>query len=91
MLRTARTLVLTLSLLVGAAPPVSADTLADALIAAYRNSNLLAQNQAVLRAADENVAQAVASLRPVVAFVADGKYGYSEQRVSGITVSAEDL
>ncbi|MFN7270264.1 MAG: TolC family outer membrane protein, partial [Cereibacter sp.] len=91
MLRTARTLVLTLSLLVGAAPPVSAETLADALIAAYRNSNLLAQNQAVLRAADENVAQAVASLRPVVAFVADGKYGYSEQRVSGITVSAEDL
>ena len=91
MLRTARTLVLTLSLIAGAAPPVWAETLADALIAAYRNSNLLAQNQAVLRAADENVAQAVATLRPVVAFVADGRYGYSEQRVSGITVSAEDL
>ncbi|MFV0491618.1 MAG: TolC family outer membrane protein [Pseudorhodobacter sp.] len=43
-----------------------AETLADALIAAYRNSNLLDQNRAVLRAADEDVAQAVASLRPVI-------------------------
>ncbi len=92
MLRTGRTLVLTLSLLVGAAPPVSAETLADALIAAYRNSNLLAQNQAVLRAADEDVAQAVATLRPVVAFVADGQYGYSEQLLgSGLTVVNEGL
>jgi len=83
---------MSVSLIVGAALPVSAETLADALIAAYRNSNLLAQNQAVLRAADENVAEAVASLRPVVAFVADGQYGYSEELLdSGITVSAEDL
>lgn len=50
----------------GAAAPVRAETLADALIAAYRNSNLLEQNQAVLRAADEGVAQAIAALRPVV-------------------------
>ncbi len=92
MLRTARTLVLALSLMAGATPPVSAETLVDALIAAYRNSNLLAQNQAVLRAADENVAQAVATLRPVVAFVADGQYGYSEQLLgSGLTVVNEGL
>jgi outer membrane protein len=50
----------------GLALPAQAETLADALIAAYRNSNLLDQNRAVLRAADEGVAQAVASLRPTV-------------------------
>mgnify|MGYP006182364703 CR=1 FL=1 len=43
---------------------------ADALIAAYRNSNLLDQNRALLRAADEDVATSVAALRPVVNFVA---------------------
>lgn len=92
MLKTARNLVLTASLIVGAVLPVRAETLADALIAAYRNSNLLEQNQAILRAADEDVAQAVASLRPVVAFVADGQYGYSQTLLdSGITVSNEGL
>ena len=92
MLKTARTLVLTASLIVGAVLPVRAETLADALIAAYRNSNLLEQNQALLRAADEDVAQAVASLRPVVAFIADGQYGYSQTLLdSGITVSNDGL
>jgi outer membrane protein len=43
-----------------------AETLADALIAAYRNSDLLDQNRAVLRAADEDVAQAVSTLRPLI-------------------------
>jgi outer membrane protein len=51
-----------------------AESLADALIAAYRNSNLLDQNRAVLRAADEDVAIAVSSLRPVLAFRAGGEY-----------------
>ena len=92
MLKTARNLVLTASLIVGAVLPVRAETLADALIAAYRNSNLLEQNQAILRAADEDVAQAVASLRPVVAFIADGQYGYSQTLLdSGITVSNDGL
>lgn len=50
--------------------PVTAQSLADTFVAAYRNSNLLDQNRAVLRAADEDVAQAVASLRPVLNFVA---------------------
>lgn len=52
------------------AGPAAAQSLADALIAAYQNSNLLEQNRALLRAADEDVAQAVAALRPVVSFVA---------------------
>jgi outer membrane protein len=74
--------------------PAQAETLADAFIAAYRNSNLIEQNRAALRAADEDVAQAVASLRPVISFIAQGQYGYSEQ-LAGIDVvtkqSFEDL
>lgn len=52
------------------------ETLADALVSAYRQSHLLEQNQAVLRAADEDVATAVATLRPVVAFAAS--HGYAK-------------
>lgn len=51
--------------------PARAETLADALISAYKNSNLLEQNRAVLRAADEDVAGAVAALRPVLQWVAN--------------------
>ena len=53
-----------------------AETLSDALVSAYRNSNLLEQNRAALRAADEDVATAVAALRPVLQWSAD--YGYSK-------------
>lgn len=56
------------------APTAHAESLTDALVMAYRNSHLLEQNRAVLRAADEGVAQAVAALRPVVAFVAQGAW-----------------
>lgn len=51
----------------------SAETLADALAAAYKNSKLLDQNEALLRAADEDVARAVARLRPVINFVAEAQ------------------
>jgi outer membrane protein len=54
-----------------AALPAAAETLADTLVAAYRNSKLLEQNRAVLRAADEDVAVAISALRPTVAFSAD--------------------
>lgn len=64
-----------LALALAAAPlPAAAETLADTLIAAYRNSNLLEQNRALLRAADEDVAQAVSLMRPVVEFSAGGSY-----------------
>lgn len=43
-----------------------AETLADALVGAYRNSNLLEQNRALLRAADEGVALEVSKLRPIL-------------------------
>ncbi len=64
---------------VGVALPqvAAAESLADALIAAYRHSNLLEQNRAVLRAADEDVAQAVASLRPTLSLRAGATYSNS--------------
>ncbi|WP_417598899.1 TolC family outer membrane protein [Pararhodobacter oceanensis] len=52
-----------------AAFSAQAETLADALVAAYQNSNLLDQNRALLRASDEDVQQAIAALGPVVEFV----------------------
>lgn len=62
-----------LLLALGTAAPARAETLADALIAAYQNSDLLDQNRALLRAADEDVASAVAQhLRPVINFVIGG-------------------
>ncbi len=60
--------------------PARAETLADALISAYRNSNLLDQNRAVLRAADEDVAGAVSALRPVLQWVADVQQFDTRQR-----------
>lgn len=62
-----------------AALPAQAETLADALIAAYRNSNLLEQNRALLRAADEDVATAVGALQPVVNFIIESTYVAREQ------------
>ncbi|MDA9865080.1 TolC family outer membrane protein [bacterium] len=52
------------------ASPLSAETLADALATAYRTSGLIEQNRAVLRAADEDVAQSLAALRPVLNYTA---------------------
>jgi outer membrane protein len=74
-----------------AAPMTGAETLTDALIAAYRNSNLLDQNRAVLRAADEDVASAVATLRPVVAFAAQTAWSRVEVATVGGTVVNEGL
>ena len=56
---------LTLGLLF-ASTALRAETLGDALAAGYENSGLLEQNRALLRAADEDVAQAVAALMPIV-------------------------
>ncbi|OUD10541.1 transporter [Marivivens niveibacter] len=46
------------------------ETLGDALVSAYNSSGLLDQNRAVLRAADEDVASAVAALRPTLSYSA---------------------
>jgi outer membrane protein len=50
------------------AQTVQAETLSDALIGAFNHSGLLEQNRALLRAADEDVAIATASLRPILNF-----------------------
>ena len=46
--------------------PAHADNLSDALIGAYKSSGLLEQNRALLRVQDEDVASAVAGLRPII-------------------------
>ncbi len=61
------------------ATSAAAETLTDALIAAYRTSGLLEQNRALLRATDEDVAQAVAALRPVLTWVATSRYAEPTQ------------
>lgn len=48
------------------APAVQAQSLSEALASAYNNSGLLEQNRALLRAADEGVAQSVAATLPVI-------------------------
>lgn len=57
--------------------PAWADTLAEALTSAYMHSGLLEQNRATLRAADEDVAIALADLRPVLSWAADIKRDFS--------------
>jgi outer membrane protein len=61
-----------------AAPAARAETLTDALISAYDTSGLLEQNRALLRAADEDVAQAVSTLRPVLSYIASGTWADSD-------------
>ncbi|MGR3363856.1 MAG: TolC family outer membrane protein [Maritimibacter harenae] len=49
---------------------VMAETLPDAMVSAYKNSGLLDQQRALLRAEDENVAVAVSGLRPMLNYSA---------------------
>lgn len=71
-----------------AAPAAAqADTLADTMTFAYRNSGVIEQNRALLRAADEDVAQAVAAMRPILNWSATAGYQYRESTVSTPTGS----
>ncbi|MFU8777206.1 MAG: TolC family outer membrane protein [Roseovarius sp.] len=70
----------------GLAPvPSKAETLADALKSAYLNSGLLEQNRALLRSADEGVAQAVASLRPIIDWTSGISVDSSDTRTQGVS------
>ncbi|MBD3677562.1 MAG: TolC family outer membrane protein [Rhodobacteraceae bacterium] len=63
------------------------ETIADALVSAYRNSGLLDQQRALLRAADEDVAQAVATLRPILGYA--GRVNYNDPALGdNVTSSA---
>lgn len=76
----------TATILAGAAA-ARAETLTDALIAAYTNSNLLEQNRALLRAADEDVATAISSLRPVIEWALSSRYSDTNLTQGGITTT----
>lgn len=69
-------------LVLGAPVAAWAEGLADALAGAYNNSGLLEQNRALLRAADEDVAVALSSLRPIIGWSADVTYSDSDARSS---------
>lgn len=55
----------------------AAETLRQALVSAYENSNLLEQNRAILRTSDEDVAIALSALRPQIS--ASSSVSYSDQ------------
>ncbi|MDM7458502.1 MAG: TolC family outer membrane protein [Paracoccus sp. (in: a-proteobacteria)] len=82
-MKRARAIAAAVAFAVVSALPAGAQSLADTMVAAYRHSALLDQNRAVLRAADEDVAQATAALRPVVQWIAN----HSAQRVEGLTTT----
>lgn len=69
--------------------PVAAESLADAMVAAYRKSPLMDQNRAVLRAADEDVAQAVSTLRPVVGWAASHTLSSGGVNVTALSLTAQ--
>jgi outer membrane protein len=81
------------AVLVGAlsATAPSAETLADALAHGYENSGLLEQNRALLRAADEDVAQAVASLMPVINWAAQATLSYPGSPLANISIGESQL
>jgi outer membrane protein len=76
--------IVTMGALVISGAPAKAESLADALISAYRNSNLLDQNQALLRATDENVAVAMSALRPVIEYTIQSSYQRSERVLTDV-------
>lgn len=72
-----------------ALPAARAETLNTVLADAYRNSNLLEQNRALLRAADEDVAGAVATLRPVLDFIANAAFDEPARGSDSVTGSLQ--
>jgi outer membrane protein len=69
------------------AAPVQSETLSDTLVSAYNNSGLLDQNRALLRAADEDVAQAVAALRPIIRWSSNVTYASPSRALDGDNLS----
>lgn len=65
-----------------------ADTLADAMAGAYSHSGLLEQNRALLRVADEDVAQATAALRPIINWSTELRRTYSNLATPNTSDSA---
>ncbi len=70
--------------------PASAETLADALVGAYTHSGLLDQNRALLRAADEDVASAVATLKPILRWSANLTQAFGTVRTAASPISFDN-
>jgi outer membrane protein len=86
MLRPARFLGVVMAVLLAVSLPagmVRAESLADTLVAAYRHSNLLEQNRALLRAADEDVVQAVSRVLPVLRFATTALARHEQSAIGG--------
>ncbi len=66
-----------------------AENLADALIGAYKTSGLLIQNRALLRAADEDVAVAVSTLRPIIDWTGRYTTSTAKSSTSGIVTNTD--
>ncbi len=64
----------------------SAESLSDALVSAYRNSGLLDQQRALLRATDEDLAVAVAATRPALNYALNAQM--TAIRASGVTTTS---
>ncbi|MDB4122547.1 TolC family outer membrane protein [Octadecabacter sp.] len=82
MTRCAKFLAICFALTVSAMPAQS-ESLGDALRDTYHNSGLLDQNRALLRAADEDVAQSLAALRPVITWQAQAIYANTSVSTAG--------
>ena len=76
------------ALLAATAVPAVAQSLTDTFVLAYRNSGLLEQNRALLRAADEDVAQAVSALYPVINWAVDTGYFDNGLTTNRLTATA---
>ena len=87
MLKAARLAALALAVSVAAPAASQAETLADAMAAAYESRGLLDQNRALLRAADEDVAVAMSGLRPIINWTAKAERSAQRFR-SGTTLGA---
>jgi len=91
MMRGLRGLAMAAALGLAALAPTDAraQSLADTLVTAYNTSGLLAQNRALLRAADEDVALAVADLRPVIDWIMRARRNFSDSRTGGFTTDSQ--
>ncbi|SLN13640.1 Outer membrane efflux protein BepC precursor [Roseovarius albus] len=73
---------LTASVIAVSTVSAKAENLADTLVSAYEHSGLLQQNRALLRAADEDVAQIVSQLRPIINWTADITQSFGERETN---------
>lgn len=89
MIKRLRAVSLALSLAVVAPASAWSESLADAMAKAYEHSGLLMQNRALLRAADENVAQTYAALRPILNWFGSVDYTFGNTQNTGLVTNLD--